>query len=137
MEPNYVPLPLLKPKAPVKTKQAEREQAPPETKTSNQSFSLDNIINKQAQAPQPTKQYYIQLASLRSEEAAREAYARIRDDFPELVEGLSVVFPSVDLGSRGTFYRIQVGPLSNSEARQRCADYTANARGGTCLVVSR
>ncbi len=100
-----------------------------------QEFSLDQILGAE---PEPVqKQYYIQLASLRSEAEARAAFGRIRDDFPSLVSGLDVFFPQADLGSRGVFTRIQIGPLNEAEARQRCADYTASARGGTCLVLSR
>ena len=88
------------------------------------------------QAP-VAKKHYIQLASLRGEEAAREAYNTIRADYPELVEGLNVSFPQANLGTRGTFTRIQVGPLdSESEARNRCANYNA-VSGATCLVLSR
>ena len=83
------------------------------------------------------KSYYIQLASLRDEVAARNTYERIRNNFPDLVRGLSVSFPKADLGARGVFTRIQVGPLSQNEAQKRCNDYTNAPRGGTCLVLSR
>jgi hypothetical protein len=94
------------------------------------------VVERAVQAGAP-KQYYIQLASLRDEAAARSAYERIRDNFPNLVSGLNVVFPKADLGSRGTFTRIQVGPLTEAQAKKRCADYTSAARGGTCLVINR
>ena len=97
-------------------------------------FSLDDILTP----ADIQKHYYIQLASLKNENDARNAYNRIRDDFPQLVEGLNVFFPKVDLGGRGTFTRIQVGPIDKeSEAKRRCAGYTSQARGGTCLVLSR
>jgi len=117
---NVVITPTRKPSAPVQKEAAN-------------TFSLDRVL-----ASEPTqKRYYIQLASLRGEDAARTAYGNIRDGFPKLVEGTSVFFPTADLGARGTFTRIQIGPLDQAEAKSRCADYTASARGGTCLVISR
>lgn len=97
-------------------------------------FSIDRILSK---AGNNNGTHYIQLASLKSEADARQTYGRIRDDFPQLVEGVSVVFPKADLGSRGTFYRIQIGPMTVGEAAKRCENYRAKARGGTCLVVAR
>ena len=115
-----IPTPSNKPSVPQKTVVKQTTQ----------------IVERAVQADAP-KQYYIQLASLRDEAAARTAYERIRDDFPNLVSGLNVVFPKVDLGSRGTFTRIQVGPLPQAQAKKRCADYSAAVRGGTCLVINR
>ena len=120
-QPVATPTPSHKPSPPTKS-----------TKVSVKSEGVERVVKTEA-----PKQYYIQLASLRDEADARTAYERIRDDFPNLVSGLSVVFPKVDLGSRGTFTRIQVGPLPQAQAKKRCADYSAAARGGTCLVINR
>jgi hypothetical protein len=121
---DVMPMPKAKPSVSIS----------PQTETVSQErepFSLDRVLKT------PAEKHYIQLASLRSEADARAAYGRIRDQFPSLVSGLDVVFPKVDLGARGVFTRIQIGPLSHAEAKKRCADYTSSPRGGTCLVVSR
>lgn len=129
-------IPTVKPSVPV-----AKAKSKPVEKVSEAAYKPE--LKKQVDQPQvatqaPTQpRYYIQLASLRDENEARSAYERIRDDFPNVVRGLGVDFPKVDLGARGTFTRIQVGPLSETEAKKRCADYTASARGGTCLVISR
>ncbi len=112
---------------------------PPYTKSvqktapAKKEFSLDAVLS----TPPTKERHYIQLASLRGEELARTTYAKIRDNFPRLVEGLSVSFPQVDLGARGIFTRIQIGPMDAAEARSRCAQYTTSPKGGTCLVISR
>lgn len=117
------PLPVEKPAAPARARPRVVERsAPPATATP---------------APAVSEVYYIQLASLQDEAAARSAYERIARDFPSVVAGLKPFFPKADLGARGTFTRIQAGPLSQDEAKERCAIYTASSRGGTCLVVSR
>lgn len=130
-----LPRPSIKPNPPVR-KAVAVAPIPTEKKANKQNtdaaFSLDRVLNAV-----PTEKHYIQLASLRDETSAKNAYAQIKNDFPALVGGLGVVYPSVDLGARGTFVRVQVGPVSEAEAKRRCADYVASSRGGTCLVVRR
>lgn len=129
---DILPLPKLKPSVPAKQAVAKAEEKPVAVTTTPEKFSLEQVL-----ATPVKERYYIQLASLRDEAAARDAYDRIKADFPALVAGASVVFPKADLGARGTFTRIQVGPFEQAEAQRRCANYTASARGGTCLVISR
>lgn len=122
-------LPAQKPQPPVrKVREDPAKQDPPK------QFSLDRIL---AQDPVKDDVHYIQLATVKTEADARAAYARLRDSFPALVAGVGSAYPSVDLGSRGVFTRVQIGPLSKAEANKRCADYRAKAGGGTCLVVAR
>lgn len=128
--PQAIPVPSSKPSVPVKAVAIKRDSVVQPAK--EKTFSLDRILNSESK-----KQYYIQLASMKNESDARTAYARIRDQYPALVEGVGVVYPKADLGARGTFTRIQVGPLSETEVKKRCAAYASSSRGGTCLVVSR
>ena len=130
-----VPKPIRKPNNTIKTAINNTNAFSNNTKIDKpvKEFSVDRILSSDT----VKNRHYIQLASLKSEDAARQAYERIRDVFPKLVKGVSVVFPMADLGSRGVFYRIQVGPLSVTEANKRCEEYRSAARGGTCLVVSR
>ena len=101
------------------------------------TFSLDRILDETAESTPAQKQFYIQLASFRNLDDAKASYDRISRDFTTMVAGVEVFYPTVDLGERGVFTRLQIGPLSQAEAKKRCADYTASSRGGTCLVISR
>jgi len=122
-----VPLPKSKPVIAKKIKAAAK---PKTTSKPKEAFSLDRIL---AQTP-TEKRHYIQLASLKSEADARAAYNNIREKFPNLVQGASAFFPKANLGE---FTRIQIGPFDASVARARCADYSTQSNGGTCLVISR
>lgn len=121
------PQPLAKPQISIK------KSAPKIKTTDKNKFALDKILGTSPKV----KKYYIQLASLRDQKSARSAYARIKAEFSKLFKGVGVVYPSVDLGSRGKFTRIQAGPLSEPDARQKCSVYSASPKGGTCLVISR
>jgi hypothetical protein len=57
----------------------------------------------------------IQLASVRSEEAARQEWDRIRRANPDLLGSISATPVRADLGDRGVFYRLQTAPIADSE----------------------
>jgi len=65
----------------------------------------------------------VQLASLRSPDAARDEWTRLKRDNPDLLGKLTAVAVRADLGDRGIWYKIEVGPLPTKEAGSRlCAE---------------
>jgi hypothetical protein len=65
--------------------------------------------------PQKTGGTRIQLASVRSEEAARQEWDRIRRANPDLLASISATSVRSDLGDRGVFYRLQTAPIADAE----------------------
>jgi hypothetical protein len=57
----------------------------------------------------------IQLASVRSEEAARQEWDRIRRANPDLLGTASATPVRADLGDKGVFYRLQTAPIADAE----------------------
>jgi hypothetical protein len=57
----------------------------------------------------------IQLASVRSEEAAHHEWDRIRHANPDLLGSVSATFVRADLGDNGVFYRLQTAPIADAE----------------------
>jgi hypothetical protein len=57
----------------------------------------------------------IQLASVRSEEAARQEWDRIRRANPDLLGSASATFARADLGDKGVYYRLQTAPIGDAE----------------------
>ena len=57
----------------------------------------------------------IQLASVRSEEAARQEWDRIRRANPDLLGSISATPVRADLGEKGVFYRLQTAPIADAE----------------------
>jgi len=93
---------------------------------------------KTAPKPKPIavtgKVYRIQLAAVRSEDAAVKEWKRLSKKYPALLGGLSLNTQKADLGAKGIFYRIRVGPLANEAAAKKlCADLAVKKVG--CLVV--
>jgi cell division septation protein DedD len=71
---------------------------------------------QQATAPGGVR---VQLASVRSTDAARDEWTRLRQDNSDLLGKLSAVAVRADLGERGIWYKIEVGPLPSKEAAAR------------------
>ena len=61
----------------------------------------------------------IQLASLRSPEAAREDWARLKRENPDLLGKLTAVAVRTDLGDKGIYYRVLAGSFGDAAAAER------------------
>jgi hypothetical protein len=65
----------------------------------------------------------LQLASLRTPEAAKEEWSRLKREHPELLGNLTAVAVKADLGDKGVWYRVQTQVFENASAAERlCAD---------------
>jgi cell division septation protein DedD len=120
---QIIPVPTAKPKAPE-----------PQIPAPEREFSLDRLLEDEAQPI--SGNYYMQLASLQSEQAARDIYAALSGRYPDIIGGAGVRYDRANLGARGVFYRIQVGPFSKAEADSQCESYRRQTQE-TCLVIRR
>lgn len=78
--------------------------------------------------------YLIQIAALRSEEAAESEWKRVSTRYSSLLGAYNQKILRADLGERGIFYRLRAGPLKDrSAAEQLCESLAAENVG--CLVV--
>src|SRR5262249_57509863 len=57
----------------------------------------------------------IQLGSVRSEEAARQEWERIRRANPDLLATLSAAPVRADLGDKGVYYRVLTTPVADAD----------------------
>lgn len=91
----------------------------------------------QARAAATTKPgYFIQLASLRSSNAADEAWSDLQKGYPYHLGDMELTVQLVELGNRGVFYRVQTGPFPNrATAKDVC--WQLKARKQDCVVIKR
>ncbi len=76
----------------------------------------------------------IQLFSLRSQTEAEEAWTRLQQANPDLLDSLNLHLQPAEL-AKGTFYRVQAGPLADrSTATQLCN--SLKSRNQDCLIVA-
>jgi cell division septation protein DedD len=78
--------------------------------------------------------FRIQVGAVRSEDAVRTEWDRLRRAHPDLLGPLAVNSARADLGERGVFYRLQAGPVTDAgEAERLCAELKQRNVG--CIVV--
>ena len=65
--------------------------------------------------PAKTSAARIQLASVRSEDAARQEWDRLKRANADLLGSLSAVPVRADLGEKGVYYRILAGPIADAD----------------------
>ena len=61
----------------------------------------------------------VRLGSLRSPEAARTEWTRLKSSNPDLLGKLTAVAVRTDLGDKGIYYRIEAGPFADPAAAER------------------
>ena len=80
--------------------------------------------------------YRVQLASMGSSELARQHWELLRAKNAELLGDMTLTLEEANLGARGIFYRIQIGPFPNeATAQDMCLQLKAQRQD--CLVVRR
>ncbi len=78
--------------------------------------------------------YFVQLASVTSASGAENEWGKLRKTYSAELQNASHRVQQADLGERGTYYRIQAGPMSKDSANRICDAIKARKPGG-CLVV--
>ena len=100
--------------------EAEIARAPAASET-EQSLEEPSESDAGVTTPFPSGSYVVQIASTRSEDDARNMASRATQDHSSLLEGYQTGIQEADLGDRGIFYRVGVGPMSDrSDATALC-----------------
>ncbi|MGD9617260.1 MAG: SPOR domain-containing protein [Alphaproteobacteria bacterium] len=117
--------------------------APAET---GSGIAPPQTITPQTAAPQPAQKaavaapaepasgtVQVRLGSLRSPEAAREEWQRLKRVNADLLAHLRANAVSIDLGEKGIYYRIMAGPLDDAAAERLCDEMKRRNHG--CIVA--
>ncbi len=78
--------------------------------------------------------HYVQLGSVKSADGAAAEWSKLQKKYPAQLGSVSYRVDRAELGDRGTFYRIQAGPISGESASAMCDAIKAQSPGA-CLVV--
>ncbi len=120
--------PAAEPTAPVQVETAPASQPAPVQTQEPSAQSLESMVAALS------GDYLIQIAALRSEEAALGEWTRVQTRLPELLGAFEPLVVRADLGERGIFYRLRAGPLENRTAADTLCQALAAEDVG-CLVV--
>ncbi|WP_207478536.1 SPOR domain-containing protein [Arenibaculum pallidiluteum] len=75
----------------------------------------------------------LQIASVPSAETAKSELSRLQRRFPSELGSLPATITRADLGAKGTYYRVQLGPVDEARASAVCTALKAQNVG--CLLV--
>lgn len=81
-----------------------------------------------------TGRYQLQLLAARSPESAAAAWKKIQAKNGDVLGGLGSTVARADLGDRGVFYRLRVGPIAD-EAKAKSLCSTLASRNVSCLII--
>lgn len=80
----------------------------------------------------------VQVAALSSKNSAVEYWSRLKKNYPSLLSNLNYFTSEVNLGKKGTFYRLQIGNFKNQvDAEEFCRKFISQS-GKTkadCIIV--
>lgn len=119
----------------------QAEQAPPSAPAAAAETppSPPATIAQPAKPPTQTAAaggaFRVQLAAVKSADAAKAAWAKMTKANPDALKGLSLKVVKVDRGSDGPLYRVQGGPLSDRAAADSVCSRLKQT-GQACMVVA-
>ena len=127
----------------IQVKEADDESAPAAENlaTGNETAQAMNTIEPTSGLTSATKlkatsgTYYVQLASIQSRGATESEWKKLQKKYGATISELKYRVQEASL-SRGTFYRIQAGPISKESAEEICREIKAVNPNG-CLVVKQ
>lgn len=106
------------------TPAAETRAPAPQTQTAATQTRATPTIPKGA--------YIVQVSSQRSRKQAQDAYSSLQRRFPSVLGNVQPVIQKADLGDRGTYYRVRLGPYQQQAAAKLCSNL--KSAGGDCFV---
>jgi len=140
IQPPPPPLPKVVQAAPPPPKPAAVEAKKPEPAKPGANSIAALIAEAGPTAPAAPKAasggggYHLQLSAVRSADAVPSEWARLKHRYPELA-GLSSSTHKIDTPDKGTFYRVEAGPLDEAAAKSTCTRLRGQGLG--CIVVKR
>ena len=79
--------------------------------------------------------FRIQLAAVKTSEAAQSAWKKMAKTYPDVLKGLALKVVKVDRGADGALFRVQVGPFADrATAESACGKLKQKSQA--CLVVA-
>jgi hypothetical protein len=109
-----------------------QRNAPPSQQPPQQTAALPPPSAPPAASPGGGN-FRLQIASVKSEDAAKAEFQRLQKRYPEALGGLGVAYVRVDLGDKGIYYRVQAGPVDEARATSICSSLKSQSVG--CILV--
>ena len=80
------------------------------------------------------EQFVVQVAARKSQTAALAAFADLQQRYPGLLNSYRPIIQRADLGTKGIWYRLRVGPMNEKTAAATLCEKLKSAGMSSCLV---
>jgi len=117
--------------APRPERAAPRPAEPEETRVASAEPATTAATQPQTASANP---YFVQLAARRDQTSALAAFADLQQKYPSILDGLAPTIKKADLGDKGIWYRLWVGPMDSRGNAQDVCGKLKNAGLGGCFV---
>ena len=81
--------------------------------------------------------YVVQVSSRRSQTDALASFSSLKQKYPNILQGYRPLIQRADLGSKGVWYRLRIGPMANKSAASNICSKLKTRGLGSCLVRPR
>src|SRR5262249_55752206 len=88
------------------------------TPASSPAADPSNAAATPAQTAMATGVFRVQLAAVKSADAAQAAWKKLTKTYPDVLKGLKLEVVKLDRGSDGALYRVQAGPFADRSAAE-------------------
>jgi cell division septation protein DedD len=103
--------------------------------TSNDKAADTPPANQPAQVATAASAFRIQLAAVKTHDAAQAAWKKLTKNYPDVLKGLKPNIVKVDRGAEGTLFRVQGGPFASRDAAESACS-KLKQKSQPCLVVA-
>lgn len=138
------PVTRVEPETPAPAPAAAAEQSgdalpPPTRKPRETAVASARPTPAPAAAPAAAQagEYVVQVGARRSQTAALAGFADLQQKYPRILSGYRPIIQKADLGNKGTWYRLRIGPLETKTAAADLCKKLKSAGMRSCLVNSR
>ncbi|MBL8670636.1 MAG: SEL1-like repeat protein [Alphaproteobacteria bacterium] len=136
--------PIAEPNAPIPSATASSPPAasPPIAERASDARAQQAALTRlpaAAPAPPPpqageTAGWRVRLAAYRSADAARDGWTELQRRHPDILTGLDVAVARVEILGKGTYFRVEAGPLRTRDAANSICKQLSS-RGTDCVAV--
>ncbi len=113
-------------------------QKPPVPSAVAPAPAPQQIASAPASAPAVSGgKYVVQVASRKSQTDALAAFADIQQKYPRLLSGYRPIIKRADLGNKGVWYRLNVGPVESKKVASSLCGSLKGAGMRSCIVHSQ
>ena len=90
-----------------------------------------------AAAPQAATKFVVQVGSKKNQTDALASFADMQQKYPSLLANYRPMVQKADLGAKGTWYRLRIGPINDKTAATKLCGQLKSQGLPDCLVMAQ